>query len=236
LEGALREGNAYEAASSASARPVSACRLGPDVSAMIGAGLGPPGSPGGFASGQASSSRCAMTARPGSRASGSQTFPTASGGIPRNWAPMLKGVACLFRYRDDSKSANSRYLDGLAVVSDPTVSVREVERITSRKQVTPTRTAKTFNPMSREDLELFRAFLSGDHHLGGFRNRDILDRLAGTAHLKAVGPEQRRRSAKVSRILQRFRAHGLIAKIPHSRKWRTTRFGQRGHGHLNPAP
>ena len=32
---------------------------------------------------------------------------------------------------------------------------------------------------------------------------------------------------KVSRILRRFHAHGLIAKIPHSRKWRTTRFGQR---------
>jgi hypothetical protein len=42
---------------------------------------------------------------------------------------------------------------------------------------------------------------------------------------------QRRRGralgAKVSRILQRFHAHGLIAKIPRSRKRRTNRFGRR---------
>ena len=71
---------------------------------------------------------------------------------------MLKGVAHLFRDRDISKSASSRYLDGLAVVSDPTAGVLEVERITGRQQVTPTRTAKAFNPLSRDDLQaLYRS-------------------------------------------------------------------------------
>jgi hypothetical protein len=143
------------------------------------------------------------------------------------WARMLKGVAYLFRYRDVSRSANSRYLDGLAVVSDPTARVREVERITSPRRVTSHRTAKAFNPLSRADLELFRAFMSGEHTLRGFKNGDIRRQLAGTTHLSGIGPDEKRRSAKVSRIFQRFHAHGLIAKIPHSRKWRTTRLGRR---------
>ena len=89
------------------------------------------------------------------------------------WVDMRKGVAYLFRYRDVSRSANSRYLDALAVVSDPAAKVHELERITRRKQVTPSRTAKAFNPLSREDVELFQAFMSGEHHLRGFKNRDI---------------------------------------------------------------
>ena len=143
------------------------------------------------------------------------------------WTRMLKGVAYLFRYRDVSRSANSRYLDNLAVVSDPTAKVREVERITRPKRVTSSRTAKAFNPLSRDDFDLFQAFMSGQHSLRGFKNGDIRRQLAGTTHLRGVGPDEKRRSAKVSRIFQRFHAHGLIAKIPHSRKWRTTRFGRR---------
>ncbi len=30
------------------------------------------------------------------------------------------------------------------------------------------------------------------------------------------------RSAKISRLFRRFRAHGLIAKIPRTRRWRVT--------------
>jgi hypothetical protein len=143
------------------------------------------------------------------------------------WVDMRKGVAYLFRYRDVSRSANSRYLDALAVVSDPTAKVHELERITRRRQVSPGRTARAFNPLSREDVELFQAIMSGEGCLRGFKNGDIRRQLAATEHLRTIGPDERRRSAKVSRIFQRFHAHGLIAKIPHSRKWRTTRFGRR---------
>lgn len=112
------------------------------------------------------------------------------------WTRMLKGLAYLFRYRDVSRSANSRYLDALAVVSDPTAKVREVERITSPKRVTSHRTAMAFNPLSQDDCELFAAFMNGQHSLGGFKNGDIRRQLAGTAHMRRVGPDERRRSAK----------------------------------------
>ena len=35
---------------------------------------------------------------------------------------------------------------------------------------------------------------------------------------------------KISRILRRFRAHGLIAKIPRTRRWRVTLYGRRVMG------
>jgi hypothetical protein len=42
-------------------------------------------------------------------------------GKPRTeWVEMRKGVAYLFRYREVSLQSNSRYLDALAAVDDPT--------------------------------------------------------------------------------------------------------------------
>ena len=139
---------------------------------------------------------------------------------------MRKGVHYLFRYRDVSLSANSRYLDALSIVSDPTARVAEVDRITRRKRSPSGRTARAFNPLSREDLQLFQSVMDGQHCIRGFANREIRNALAKTSHLARVDGKKRR-SAKVSRILHRLHLHGLIAKIPRSRKWRTTRFGRR---------
>ena len=77
------------------------------------------------------------------------------------WVPMRKGVAYLFRYRDISHSANSRYLDVLAVVDDPTTQVRQLDRLTRRRQSPTGRTAKAFNPLARDELHLFHAIVDG---------------------------------------------------------------------------
>ena len=49
--------------------------------------------------------------------------------------------------------------------------------------------------------------------------------LKDSPHLKHIA-DFRRRSAKVTTYLQPLHAHGLIAKIPHSRRWRLTRQGR----------
>lgn len=143
------------------------------------------------------------------------------------WLQMRKGVANLFRYRDVSFSVNARYLNALSVIEDPTSKVRELDSITRRKRATEGRGAKAFNLLFRDDIQLFRAVMDGEHHIREFVNRDIREKLATTAHFAGMRNEQTRQGAKVSRILYRFRAHGLIAKIPRSKKWRTTRFGRR---------
>ena len=138
---------------------------------------------------------------------------------------MRKGVAWLFRYREVSLAANGRYLEALAEVDNPTDAIHALDRITTRKQIAPKRSAKAFNPVARDETLIFRALLSGEHSIRGFSNPDIRSKLADTVHLKRI-PDPRRQSAKVTRILNRCHAHGLIAKIPHSRRWRLTRHGR----------
>jgi hypothetical protein len=64
--------------------------------------------------------------------------------------------------------------------------------------------------------------IHGEHCLRGFNNRDIRARLASTVHLRARGQDPIKESAKVSRTFRRFHAHGLIAKVPRTRRWRVT--------------
>lgn len=149
-----------------------------------------------------------------------------SGRTQAEWVQLRKGVSYLFRYRDISRTANGRYLDALAVVDDPSAKVKELDKITRSKRTSSRRSAKAFNPLCQHDLALFRAVMDGAHAIRGFTNKQLRQQLAGTVHLRRISDE-RRKSAKVSRILHRLHAHGLIAKLPHSRKWRTTRFGRR---------
>ena len=146
------------------------------------------------------------------------------------WVTMRKGVAYLFRYQQVSFQANSRYLEALAAVDDPTKAKRDLDRMTTRKQDTAGRGCSGFNPLARRDAELFQSVMDGDHCLRGFANKDIRARLASTPHLRKCGNEAKKASAKISRILRRFRTHGLIAKIPRTRRWRVTIYGRRVMG------
>jgi hypothetical protein len=146
------------------------------------------------------------------------------------WVAMRKGVGYLFRYQQVSFQANSRYLQALAVVVDPTQAKRDLDRMTTRKKDTAGRGCSGFNPLARRDAELFQSVMDGDHCLRGFANKDIRARLASTPHLRPCGKDSKKQSAKISRILRRFRAHGLIAKIPRTRRWRVTVYGRRVMG------
>jgi hypothetical protein len=146
------------------------------------------------------------------------------------WVAMRKGVAYLFRYREVSLQANGRYLDALAVVDDPTNAKRDLDRVTTPKKDAAGRGCSGFNPLARPDAELFQSVMAGDHCLRGFKNRDIRARLASTGHLRACGHDPIKESAKVSRTFRRFHAHGLIAKVPRTRRWRVTLYGHRVMG------
>jgi len=146
------------------------------------------------------------------------------------WVPMRKGVAYLFRYQQVSMQANSRYLEALAVVDDPTKAKRDLDRMTTRKKDAAGRGCSAFNPLARRDAELFQSMMDGNYCLRGFANRDIRQRLASTAHLRQCANDPKKASSKISRILRRFRAHGLIAKIPRTRRWRVTVYGHRAMG------
>jgi hypothetical protein len=139
------------------------------------------------------------------------------------WCPMNKGVANLPDYQRHAKAANERYLNALSVVDDPGPAYQQVSDLTESK-VHNGRSYRGFNPASRTDIRLFKAVLSGDHLLQGFKNADIRDALWGRSSDR---PRQRRQANAVTRLLKRLHVRGLIAKIPRSRRWRTTTRGQK---------
>jgi hypothetical protein len=141
------------------------------------------------------------------------------------WVPMRKGVAFLPRYRHICAQTNARYLDALAHVDDPTPAIRALDRLTARTSSPNGRTVRPFNPLSRYDRVLFESLLSGEHALHGFANRDLRHKLGLTSIPLASDPLKQ--SAQVTRLLRRLHAHGLIAKIPHSRRWRVSFPGRR---------
>jgi len=72
---------------------------------------------------------------------------------------------------------------------------------------------------------LFEALLSGEHALHGFTNRDLRHKLARTPIPLAT--DTLKQSAQVTRLFRRLHGYGLIAKIPHSRRWRVSLSGRR---------
>jgi hypothetical protein len=139
------------------------------------------------------------------------------------WLPMNKGVSNFYHYQDVAQAANQRYLDALAVVDMPTTTAKQLDRLC---QPVPFhgRKRRGLNPLCADEQKLFFAVMRGDNLLNGFRNRDLVERLYPRSTTNAC--EQRRRTARVSRLIQLLRAHGLVAKVPHSYRYRVTDKGQ----------
>jgi hypothetical protein len=134
--------------------------------------------------------------------------------------PMNKDTGSLVHYQEQALACNRRYLDALAVVDDPAPAYQHLRRLTEAKKVAG-RNSAGFNPARCEDVRLFAAVLDGDHIARGFRNQDIRVTLDG-----ADTPRSSRRSAAVGRLLKRLHTRHLVAKVPHTRRWRVTAHGR----------
>jgi hypothetical protein len=143
------------------------------------------------------------------------------------WFPMPKGVGNLHHYQRHAQACNQRYLAALAHVDDPAPAERDLANLTEPKRH-GSRTSTGFNPARNNDQQLFAAVLAGDHLPQGFRNQDIRRKVLRSANTSA---ERRRASAAVGRLLKRLHVRGLVAKIPHSRRWKVTAAGRRVLGH-----
>jgi hypothetical protein len=139
------------------------------------------------------------------------------------WCPMNKGVANFYRYHDVARGANQRYLDALAAVERPADTGKQLERLCEPARFHQ-RPRRGLNPFRREELDLFFAVLAGPHRLHGLRNRDLAQALDNSPTNDPA--ERRRRTTRVSRLLQLLRAHALIAKIPHANRYRITPKGE----------
>jgi hypothetical protein len=148
---------------------------------------------------------------------------TAAGQRAMAWQPLCKGVAWLWRYAEISRTANGRYLDALAAVDDWRRARAQLDQAT-RPAKFGTGRKRALQPLSPHDQALFRAVLRGEHRQRGFTNRTVAQQLFPRPAKDAA--ERRRRCGRVTRQIQLLRAHGLVAKIPRSRRYRITTKGE----------
>jgi len=146
------------------------------------------------------------------------------GGDPKHLAhrPMRKGIADLERRTQVSQRANERYLEALTPFDTTTPLAQLLAPVT--KQVTKKGTRyRGLRPWTNQDLELLQAINRPQFLIAGFRNRD----LSAILYPKDQGDLRAKRaaSARVSYRLSLLRAHGLIAKLPHTRRYRITAKG-----------
>jgi len=152
-----------------------------------------------------------------------RVFTDERGRRERRWCDMRKSVADLWRAFQVGIGANRRYLNALAAAPIKGEGVAALDAL-CRPRTKHGRTYARFNPLNPADLALFRAAMAGENTINGFRNRDLTRRLyRRPAHDQQ---EAHRRCERVSRLIVKLRGHGLVAKVPRSRLYRVTPYGQ----------
>jgi hypothetical protein len=143
----------------------------------------------------------------------------------RQWRPMGKSVANIQRCFQVGRQANGRYLEALAQVRLRGKAIQELEGL-CRPVSKDGRPYAKLQPLSNLQRQVFAVLLCTDHVIHGVRNRDLRQALYGSA--KPLSPEEsRRRCARVSRMLRKLWAHGLIYRVRNARLYRVTRRGYR---------
>ena len=141
------------------------------------------------------------------------------------WVPMGKSISNLYRYAEISKAANRRFLASLCNVIPSKSIEKEIDGICGKK-VDRGRTYTGYNVWSPETFQLFEAISDGRYLIRGFTNQEIRRSIC------RGNPDTARERGRMSRSLAKLRAHGLIRKIPHSRRYLVSDKGRRVMGAL----
>jgi len=140
----------------------------------------------------------------------------------KKWRILRKSVVEIRRRAQICQASNNRYLDELAQVQC-TQSLGEVTAALGRPTELNGKRVRALAPWG-QDTPLLEAVSRPEFALNGFRNRDLRQILFGP---EAVTPaEQRRQSAKISRLLRLLRAHGLILRVQKTFRYQLTSRGR----------
>ena len=141
------------------------------------------------------------------------------------WKPMGKTIANLYRYAEISKASNQRFLDAMVDIVPVKSTLKEIDTICTGKKVDG-KHVTGFNVWSPETCRLMETVCDGKYLVRSFRNKDIS---------KSLFPgvsDPKKRSAKTSRTIKKLRLHGLVKKVPRSRRYHVTSKGRRVMGAL----
>jgi hypothetical protein len=140
------------------------------------------------------------------------------------WSPMRKGVSNFWRYSQVGHGANFRLIDALANAPLQGAAIEELDRLSQSQSKDGHRVA-AFNPVTAQNVALFKALLSGEFALNGFRNHDLQNKLFDSKPKDAA--EAKRRIHRTSRLIAKLRGHHLINKVQSSRLYRVSHHGVR---------
>ena len=143
----------------------------------------------------------------------------------RQWKPMGKSISNLYRYAEVSKACNQRFLDTMVDIIPVQSTLAEIGTVCGGKTVRGKRISG-FNVWAPDVVCIMETVCDGRYLINGFRNKDISQSILPDMK------DTRKRSSKTSRILKKLRQHGLIKKVPRSRRYHVTSKGRRVMGAL----
>ena len=139
----------------------------------------------------------------------------------KNWTPMGKSIANLYRYAEVSKATNLRYINALPLPVDNVTPVKEIENISRGIEVN-NRHISGFNILNSETTKLLETIASGDYVVNGITNKNLRNRI-----FKNEDFDSTRIRNKTTRLLNKLKSHGIIKKVNHSSKYYLTTKGRK---------
>jgi len=137
----------------------------------------------------------------------------------KKWLPMGKSVANLYRYVEISKSITNRYLNALPEIDTNKVPLKELEKISSNKEVKG-RKYTSFNILNPDTLRLFVAISDGAYIINGFNNKLVREKIF-------IDNTSKKNINKTTRLISKLRGHGIIRKVPKKNRYYLTNNGRK---------
>lgn len=135
------------------------------------------------------------------------------------WVPMGKSISNLYRYVEISKSITKRYIEALPDVNIDEVPISEINKISSSIEVN-NRKYTGFNILEKDTLNLFSIISSGEYLINGFSNKLIREKYFKNEITK-------KDINKLTRLLSKLKAHGIIKKVARKNKYYLTTNGRK---------
>lgn len=135
------------------------------------------------------------------------------------WVPMGKSISNLYRYVEISKSITKRYIEALPDINVDEVPISEINKVSSSIVVND-RKYNGFNILEKDTLNLFSIISSGEYLINGFSNKLIREKYFKNEITK-------KDINKLTRLLSKLKAHGIIKKVARKNKYYLTTNGRK---------
>lgn len=137
----------------------------------------------------------------------------------KQWVPMGKSIANLYRYVEISKNIIKRYIEALPDINIDEVPLKEIERISKRAEIN-NKVYSGINILNEQNLKIFSEISKGEYLINGFTNKMIRKNIFENS-------EDKKTINKTTRLLSKLKAHGLIKKVANKNKYYLTTSGRK---------